>query len=336
MSFVILPLILWLSSAPAGVDTGSRSSGPSDQHSVTIRFGGDVLLASHFESDMLGNPGEAFRHLYRLGGADATVVNLEGPVTTRGKKVPKPFNFRMLPALLSVLKSGGIDIVSIANNHIYDYGPRGLLDTISYLDSLGIRHVGAGRDRADAHRPVIDTLGGRPIAFFAYYGGGEAPAAGNASPGVARRELAQVCADLRRVRSEQANPYVVVILHWGTELATAPDRAQVAFAHALIDSGADAVIGHHPHVLQGIERYGRGVIAYSLGNLIFGGNERDSYATGLFEIRLFPGGVKDAFIPVRISRWRASPAAGDDSLMLSGSMRKLSSKFPKSIFNNQE
>ncbi len=336
MSSVVLPLFLWLICAPAGVDTSSHTSVPPDQHPVTLRFAGDVLLASHYESDMLASPLETFRRLYRLGGADATVVNLEGPVTTRGKRVPKPFNFRMLPALLSVLKYGGIDIVSIANNHIYDYGPRGLLDTISYLDSLGIRHVGAGRDWVDAHRPVVDTLAGRQIAFLAYYGGGEAPGAGKAAPGVARRDLAQVCADIRKVRIEQKSPYVVVILHWGTELATAPDRAQVTFAHALIDSGADAVIGHHPHVLQGIERYGRGVIAYSLGNFIFGGNDRDTYTTGLFEIRLVPGGPKYAFIPVRIDRWRASIPAGNDSLMLNGSMRRLSSKFPKSIFNNQE
>jgi poly-gamma-glutamate synthesis protein (capsule biosynthesis protein) len=285
---------------------------------------------------MLASPAETFRRLYRLGGADATVVNLEGPVTTRGKKVPKRFNFRMLPAILSVLKSGGIDIAGIANNHIYDYGPRGLLDTISYLDSLGIRHAGAGRDWTDAHRPVIDTLGGRQIAFLAYYGGGEAPGAGRAAPGVARRDLEQVCADIRKIRNEQNSPYVVVMLHWGTELARAPDRAQVAFAHALIDSGADAVIGHHPHVLQGIERYGRGVIAYSLGNFIFGGNERDTYTTGLFEIRLGAGGAKYAFIPVRIERWRASILTGMDSVAATGSMRRLSSRFPKSIFTNQE
>ena len=145
-----------------------------------------------------------------------------------------------------------------------------------------------------------------------------------------------MCADISKVRNEGSSTYVVIILHWGTELATAPDRGQVAFAHACIDSGADAVIGHHPHVLQGIERYGRGVIAYSLGNFIFGGNERDTYATGVFEIRLGPGGVKYAFIPVRIERWRASIPAGNDSLMLTGSMRRLSSRFPKSIFNNQE
>jgi poly-gamma-glutamate synthesis protein (capsule biosynthesis protein) len=249
-------------------------------------------------------------------------------------RFPKPYNFRMHPRFLPTLTGGGIDIVSIANNHIYDYGPRGLLDTISYLDSVGVRHVGAGRNSMEAHRPVIDTLRGREVAFLAYYGGGEAPGAGRSSPGVARRDLAEVCRDIRSLRDGASSRYIVVILHWGTERATSPDRSQVAFAHALIDAGADAVVGHHPHVLQGIERYGRGVIAYSLGNFLFGGNDRDTYNTGIFEIRLGDGGAGYAFIPVRIERWRASILLGADSLRMIGSMRKLSSRFPKSIFTN--
>jgi poly-gamma-glutamate synthesis protein (capsule biosynthesis protein) len=283
---------------------------------------------------MWDSSGATFRSLYRLGGADATIVNLESPVTTRGKRVTKPFNFRMNPRFLSALTGGGIDIVSIANNHINDYGPRGLLDTISYLDSVGVRHVGAGRNSLEAYRPVIDTIRGREVAFLAYYGGGEAPGAGKSSPGVARRDLEQVCRDIRRLRDGGSSRYIVIILHWGTERATAPDGAQVAFAHALIDAGADAIVGHHPHVLQGIERYGRGVIAYSLGNFVFGGNDRETYNTGMFEIRLGTSGAGYAFIPVRIDRWRASILSGADSLRLIGSMRKLSSRFPKTIFTN--
>lgn len=332
----VLPFILWLLSSPASVDTSSRAAAPSVQNPVILRFAGDVLLASHYETEMGDSSQATFGNLYRLGGADATVVNLECPITTRGLKVPKPYNFRMNPRFLATLTGGGIDIVSIANNHIYDFGPRGLLDTISYLDSVGVRHVGAGRNGVEAHRPVIETIRGRDVAFLAYYGGGEAPGAGRSSPGVARRDLGQVSADIRNLRLGGRPLYIVIILHWGTERATSPDRAQVAFAHALIDAGADAVIGHHPHVLQGIERYGRGVIAYSLGNFIFGGNDRDTYNTGMFEIRLGSDGVRFSFIPVRVDRWRASIPSGADSLRLIDSMRRLSSRFPKTIFTNQE
>ena len=330
----VLPLILWFFCATASADSTSRASVPPDQTPVTLRFAGDVLLASHYEMQMWDSSGATFRSLYRLGGADATIVNLESPVTTRGKRVTKPFNFRMNPRFLSALTGGGIDIVSIANNHINDYGPRGLLDTISYLDSVGVRHVGAGRNSLEAYRPVIDTIRGREVAFLAYYGGGEAPGAGKSSPGVARRDLERVCRDIRSLRDGGSSRYIVVILHWGTERATSPDGSQVAFAHALIDAGADAIVGHHPHVLQGIERYSRGVIAYSLGNFVFGGNDRETYNTGMFEIRLGTSGAGYAFIPVRIDRWRASILSGADSLRLIGSMRKLSSRFPKTIFTN--
>jgi poly-gamma-glutamate synthesis protein (capsule biosynthesis protein) len=330
----VLPLILLLLSSPAGADSNSRATVHSAQLPVTLRFAGDVLLASHYEAGMWDSSQATFRGLYRLGGADATVVNLESPITIQGMRIPKPYNFRMNPRFLSVLTGGGIDIVSIANNHIYDYGPRGLLDTISYLDSVGVRHVGAGRNIVEAHTPVIDTIRGQVVAFLAYYGGGEAPGAGKNSPGVARRDLEEVSRDMRNLKTEGRSQYIVIILHWGTERATSPDRAQVAFAHALIDAGADAVVGHHPHVLQGIERYHRGVIAYSLGNFVFGGNDRDSYNTGMFEIRLGAGRVDYGFIPVRIDRWRASLLSGADSLRLIGAMRSLSSIFPKSIFTN--
>jgi poly-gamma-glutamate capsule biosynthesis protein CapA/YwtB (metallophosphatase superfamily) len=330
----VLLLIVCLICPPASADTSRRAPAPPTQLPVTIRFAGDVLFASHYETDMWDSSQSTFRALYRLGGADATVVNLESPVTTRGRRIPKPYNFRMHPRFLSVLAGGGIDIVSIANNHIYDFGPQGLLDTISYLDSVGVRHVGAGRNSMEAHRPVIDTIRGREVAFLAYYGGGEAPGAGKSTAGVARRDLPQVCDDIRSLRNEGRSRYIVIILHWGTERATSPDRAQVAFAHALIDAGADAVVGHHPHVLQGIERYRGGVIAYSLGNFVFGGNDRDTYNTGMFEIRLEAGAVGYSFIPVRIDRWRASILSGADSLRLIGSMRRLSSQFHKTIFTN--
>jgi len=329
-----IPLILCLAFSHAPSDSLKGASRHFVPPPVVLRFAGDVLLAGHYETAMRDSSGATFRSLRRLGGADVTVVNLECPVTMRGTRVPKPFNFRMNPRFLSVLTGGGIDIVSIANNHIYDFGPRGLLDTIAYLDSAGVRHAGAGRNFTEAHRPVIDTLKGREVAFLAYYGGGEAPGAGKTTPGVARRDLALVSADIRKLKETDNPPYVVVILHWGTELATRPDRNQVAFAHALINAGADAVVGHHPHVLQGIERYHGGVIAYSLGNFVFGGNDRDSYSTGLLEIRLGSAGTGYTFVPVRIDHWRARPAAGADSLNVMSTMRRLSSPFSRTIFTN--
>jgi len=299
---------------------------------VVIRFGGDVLLGGYYEKSVGENALRAFEGFKALAEADIAMVNLENPVTIRGTKVPKPYNFRMKPGFLRTLSDAGIKIVSIANNHIFDYGMEGFLDTISYLDTAGILRVGAGRNMAEAHRPAVFTIRGKIIGFLAYYGGGEAPGAEKNSAGVARRDLGQVTADILSLRHVVQADYIIVNLHWGTEKAETPDLAQRTFAHALIDAGADAVIGHHPHVLQGIEKYKSGVIAYSLGNLIFGGNSRSTYQTGLFEIRLAPDGPHYALMPVLVDGWRASLLTGVDSSAVAAKVMRLSTIFPSTIF----
>ena len=315
--------------SPAPGDTATESP-------LVLRFGGDCLLADHYE-EAVGERGDsAFVGFDLLNAADISCVNLECPVTSRGEKVKKPFNFRMKPAFLPALNQAGIDIVNIANNHIFDYGRQGLFDTISYLDSVGLWHVGAGRNEEEARSPVIVQAGKWRIGFEGYYGGGEAPVATGPHPGVAPRSLPVILADIDSLRSRDSVNYVVVILHWGTEKATEPDRAQIQFAHALIDGGADAVIGHHPHVLQGIERYKSGVIVYSLGNLVFGGNSRDTYDTGLFDIELGNQSAKYQFIPIRLQGWKLITLAGREAEDVRSRMYKLSSIFPHSIFTTKE
>ena len=264
------------------------------------------------------------------------MVNFECPVTTRGRKIRKPYNFRMHPRFLSAFASAGIDVVNLANNHIYDYGKAGLFDTISYLDSVGIRHVGAGRNAGQAHRPVVIHARGRRIALLGYYGGGEAPKATRRSQGVADRRIEDIQSDVGRIRREKTADYIVVNLHWGVEKAEIPDSDQIEFAHEVIDAGVDLVVGHHPHVLQGIERYKSGVIVYSLGNLVFGGNSRDTYDTALFEVRLTSSSTDYRLIPIRVERWQARELFGSESESVVRHVRKLSGIFQESIFTNKE
>ncbi len=302
---------------------------------IILRFGGDLLLAAHYETAAQDSPTLAFDGFDLFHTDDISVVNHECPITSRGTKVTKPYNFRMRPDYARALPEAGIDVVNIANNHIHDYGDEGLFDTISYLDSLGVLHVGAGRNRAEARKPVVLRLKGQRIGFLGYYGGGEAPAAQDSQPGVAPRNLAVITEDIRALREDSVD-YVVVMLHWGTEKAEFPDRGQQAFAHGIIDAGADAVIGHHPHVLQGIERYGKGVIVYSLGNFVFGGNSRESYDTALCEIRLTRHGAAYDLIPVGIRHWRVRELRGEEALRVRTNVESLSSIFSKSIFTMKE
>lgn len=329
----VVLIVLFVSTA---VSQSSLKS--QDSSDVLLRFGGDVLLGAHYENDVGSEVNRAFAEFDLFKTDDLSMVNLENPVTTRGTKQKKPFTFRMHPRFIAALKSGGVDVVNIANNHVYDYGRIGLFDTIESLDTAQLPHVGAGRNRDEAHRPVVMTIRGNQIGIVGYYGGPEAPAATRTRGGVADRNLEVIARDIHSLR--QKADYIIVNFHWGTEKAKYPNPAQRSFARSVIDAGADAIIGHHPHVLQGIELYKNKVIVYSLGNLVFGGNSRHTYDTGVFEIRLSAGGATSAerraaysFRPVRVRHWSVSTLGGADSARVVNEVRNLSAIFPKSIFH---
>lgn len=274
---------------------------------VTLLFSGDVTLGFHYEEyveeqiskgkprdEMLGWGFDRVRGLTTK--ADVFVVNLECPFTSRGEKVPKNFNFRASPALVAGLESGGVDVVSLANNHLMDYGEVGLADTLSTLDAAKIVHFGAGRSLAAAREPAVITVKGTRFAFLGYFFLGdrniEPPAviATEKTPGVAGHhsdlELMKkwVAEDIGAARARA--DVVIPFFHWGREGKTQPEAYQVELAHLAIDSGAAAVIGSHPHVLQGMETYKGAPIAYSLGNFVFGGNwNPGDKRTALLELR---------------------------------------------------
>ncbi len=316
--------------------TAPNAPRDSSSRPIVLRFAGDILLGGRYEEAWVDSPARSFVSPGLFDSCDVAMANLECPITDRGEKVEKPFNFRASPAFVRGLTSSGVTVVNLANNHIFDYGPQGLFDTISYLDSAGVLHVGAGRNYTAAHRPVIIEVRGIRIGFLGYYGGGEAPAAGDTSPGVARRSIRGLSRDIGQLRERDTVDYVVVNLHWGTEKADEPDPEEVVFGHAAIDAGADAIIGHHPHVLQGIERYRSGVIVYSLGNFIFGGRNLGSYDTAVFEITLAGTSPSFRLIPVHVGDWRASVASGLRGDQIRRHVLELSSGFRRSIFTDME
>jgi len=299
---------------------------------ILLHFGGDCLMAGHYERAAGSDPDLAFRDFDLFHTSDVAMVNLECCVSARGEPVPKPYNFRMRPSYLGALQRAGITIVNLANNHIFDYGKEGLFDTIFYLDSSRVGHVGAGMNRNEAHTPHYYEKAGIKIGFMGYYEGGEAPAATEGEPGVAARTISAIRADVRRMKERDGADFVILSFHWGVEKADTVEEWQRQFAHRAIRAGADLIIGHHPHVLQGIERYRGGVIAYSLGNFIFGGNSRHTYRTAVLEVMLDKSGEEYRLIPVQVRRWKASvlpEGEGEEILMR---VRTLSEKFSESIF----
>lgn len=321
-----LLLLILLGSLPTTVSAQWAGWTP-----ITLVFGGDCTFAQHFDRAIGDDVLAPFSALPILASADLAMVNLENPITTRGRKVPKTFNFRMHPRYLASLIAGGVDIVTIANNHVMDYGPLGLFDTRRFLDSVGIAAVGAGSSEAEARRPVILSRHGTRVGFLAYNAFSNAT---GSHPGTAPRILSVVTEDVRALRESGTVDIIVVNFHWGTERAPFPDEDQVRFAHAVIDAGADLIVGHHPHVLQGVERYRQGLIAYSLGNFIFGGNSRPRHDSMLLAVTYLGGIPLDArIVPIRVENWRARLLDADEARPVIELVRERSRNFARSLFD---
>jgi len=242
-----------------------------------------------------------------LRSADITIGNLECAISERGEPLPKGYTFRAPLAAVAALEHAGFDLVSLANNHAMDYGPLALLDTHEELARAGIASVGAGPDIASAMAAEVIERDGLRIAFVGLL---DAPAEGPGfsrwsweatadTPGVAWADTETVTAAVEAAARDA--DVVVAMLHFGAEYATEPTASQRALAEAAIDAGAALVIGSHPHVLQAVEEYSGGLIAYSLGNFVFDGFEGESNTTAILRVTLTARGVTAwEMIPARV------------------------------------
>jgi poly-gamma-glutamate synthesis protein (capsule biosynthesis protein) len=281
---------------------------------VSLVAVGDVMLGtwvtSYLDSSGATYPYEATRDI--LEAADLAIANLEAPFTERGEPVKdKTFTFRVPPKHAVGLKESGFDVLHLANNHILDYGPDGLFDTIATLDSLALTHVGAGENITAAFAPAIlerDGLDGKKLrlGFLGFsMTHPEEFYAGRDKPGTAFPFYARYVAALDSLAPKV--DIMVVSFHWGAEKMVMPKAYQIEMAHLAVDRGADIVLGHHPHVLQGVELYRPrsgarpGLIAYSLGNFAFGSYSRSSRTSIILKCVLDNEGVLYArCIPINV------------------------------------
>lgn len=288
---------------------------------------GDVMIRDHVK-DEYRREDHPFAEVVRyLRDEGALIANLEMPLTTRGVPMPKWSNLRSDPAVISDVLDFGVNAVSLANNHMLDYGPEGLYDTLDACDDAGLPRCGAGRDLDEALQPVILDASGVTVAVL-----GTAttlPVGSEAQPGrpgIAPVRVTQSFEIDANLLSEQpgmapdvrttANPedqrivceriaalkrdgaYVVVMMHWGVPEYWLPPVAgplaeyQQPLGHALIDAGADVICGHHSHTLHPIELYRDRPIFYSLGNFLFE-RPRDWMEPASFVIEITPGPEPD-------------------------------------------
>lgn len=242
---------------------------------VTIALVGDILMHEDVKRSAAAAPG-GFRDLWAsveptFQAADLVIGNLETPVAPRTGRPGAPFMFNAPADLLKALKESGFHVLTVANNHAFDQGTRGLLETCGHLSEVGLGLIGGGPDQARAEAPLIVERRGLRIALLGRTDLFNANLnKGPEAPHVAALDLSRTAAAVREART-QADA-VLVIVHWGNEYQHKPTPRQRQAARDLIAAGADAVIGHHPHVLQPMELVEaggrRGVVAYSLGNFI--------------------------------------------------------------------
>jgi poly-gamma-glutamate capsule biosynthesis protein CapA/YwtB (metallophosphatase superfamily)/outer membrane protein assembly factor BamB len=232
--------------------------------------------------------------------ADVAFANLESPITSGGIS-QGAMSLGADPSAAEGLAEAGFDVVSLANNHILDYGGAGLLDTVDTLEKMGILYAGLKQGSEEGLSPVVLDVRGLRLAFLAYNDvGGYYEAAEGELGGPARLDPASAYEDVRRAAGEA--DLVVVSLHWGAEYLPAPDDSQREIARGLLEVGADLVIGHHPHVMGAVGSYDDGLVAYSLGNFVFDQPFSRETAQGLILCALLDGtGLKQVrLLPVYI------------------------------------
>ena len=283
---------LAIGSVPAVGEAGFDSS-------ADLQFFGDVMLSARsvaYTNSSAINPRLFAATAKLLSSAQHNIVNLEGVITDT--LLPYEYKRFLLPMPLdsaAILRSAGIDIVTLANNHTMDFGFQGLLSTMVALSNSGLVYAGAGINAAAAAAPVIISLPGQSVCLLAFsrtlpisfWAGKHRAGTAVAAP---QSVIDQVSA------CAKAGFYTVAAFHWGQEERSSPRLYQEELAHLAIDAGANLVIGHHPHRIQPMEVYKGRPILYSLGNFAFGSDPVQTDQGGLAVRLSLPRGSSEPII----------------------------------------
>jgi poly-gamma-glutamate capsule biosynthesis protein CapA/YwtB (metallophosphatase superfamily) len=293
------------STAPAhGSLAGSnRHASKSSSADITLAFAGDV----HFTGrtlKLLADPATAFGPIAAvLGSADFTAVNLETAVTSEGTPQPKTYHFRAPATAFTALRDAGVDLVTMANNHVLDYGQAGLAGTLNAAKAARFPYVGIGTNAAAAWAPYVVRVKGVKIAIIGVSQVAELASSWVATgtrPGEANSiDLGHTLAAVRSAK--RLASVVIVFMHWGTEGESCPDPNQLSLARQLSAAGASIIVGAHAHMLQGSGWLGHTFVAYGMGNFLWWENSY-STATGVLELTLHPHApLTSRFIPAVVS-----------------------------------
>ncbi len=294
---------------PTPVPTSVPTPTSDTSYDFTLCFGGDFNLDEDSGTTKLMDTSEngifdciSPEFVEIMQAADVMCLNNEFTYSTRGEKLAgKLYHFRADPERAKVLGQLGVDAVTLANNHVFDYGKEAMLDTLETLEEAEIRYFGAGENLKEAMAPVYFEADGKTVAFV---GASRAeknkktPQATESEPGILRCYDTELFAEA--IREAKANAdFCIAVVHWGTEYSYELEQEQLDTGKLYLDAGADAIIGGHSHCLQGLEYYNGKPIVYSLGNYWFNGKTLDTMLVQLhfsgdageekLEVRIVPG-----------------------------------------------
>lgn len=307
----------------------------ANEDTITIAFAGDIMFDDSYTiMNTYKNAGSDITQcmssdlIDEMRNADIFMLNNECTFTTRGTPIPgKTYTFRGKPEHVKILQDIGADIVSLANNHAYDYGEVSLLDSMDTLKGASIPYVGAGQNIEEAARPVYFIANDIKIAFLSAtqierVENPDTKGATENTAGVFRcKEPEALCAAITEAKAN--SDFVVVYVHWGTENETTIDWAQEAQAPLYAEAGADLIIGDHPHCLQKIAYVGDTPVIYSLGNFWFNSKTID---TGMVKVTINEDGIQQyQFIPCLQSGCKTTLLSGSEKERVLQEMRDLSS-----------
>lgn len=334
---VLLTAVLFIAAIIWGFSGGAREKRRAEKEytpsvqTVTVTAAGDCTLATDvnastegsfaaYASQMNGDYSYFLKNVAPIFAEDdLTIVNFEGTLSNQGTRQDKQFAFRGKPEYVQVLTTSSVEAANLANNHSADYGDVSLTDTIKYLNEAGISNfIGTNTAIREVNGISVGLVGINALN---------------------EEEAGKLEKAIGSVKSLGAQ-LVIVSMHWGEEKATAPNEQQIELAHKAVDLGADLVIGTHPHVLQGIEKYNGRYIAYSLGNFCFGGNNNPSDKDTVIyrQVFTFVDGILQedenmTLIPATISGhdnyndYQPAIATGDRKIKIQNSLMDYSAQF---------
>lgn len=301
----LILLFCAVSADSTAVESNGAESKSSD--TVTVIAVGDIMVTSRgtafLDQTGIKYPLDSVRH--ELKG-DLLFGNQEAPIGPKGTgtKFDKKFAFITPLRHAEILNDGGFDVVSLANNHAMDFGPKALKTTVDFLDKNGIAHAGAGQNLAEARKPAIIEKNGVKYGVLAY--SNTFPKEFWATDSTAGNPFGHahfVKADIAKLRDKV--DYLFVSFHWGSERMDSTKQYQKDLGRLAIDCGADAVFGHHPHILQGMELYKGKLIAYSLGNFAFASWVNSVWDSAILKVRFANGEFLGAeIVPLLVNNFK--------------------------------